>query len=312
MKNKRGISFNFAWLFAIIVGSVIIFIAIFATTQLIKTSRIEAETKVAAQLGIILNPIETNLEESKYAVISFPDETRFINRCRESGNFGRQIISTSVRSGIGDEFIEPEVENFFFNKYIFSKGVEQGKELNVLAKPFEMPYKVADLIFAYSGKYCFVNPPDDIEDEITDLELKNIDINSSAESCPRNSEIVCFESRNARCDINVNTKSQFVIKGNDELYYEGTLIYGAIFADPEIYECQIKRLMKRTAELAHLYAAKADFLSGKGCSSGLSSDLRNFASTVQNVKESRDLLFIVAPASESIRRKNENLACKLF
>ena len=57
MINKKGIEFNFAWLFAIIVGAVIIFIAIFATTSIIKRSRVESESKVAAELGIILNPI---------------------------------------------------------------------------------------------------------------------------------------------------------------------------------------------------------------------------------------------------------------
>jgi hypothetical protein len=311
MINKRGFEFSFAWLFAIIVGAVIIFIAIFAATQLIKTSRIEAETKVAAQLGILLNPIETSLEEAKYAVISFPEETRVFNTCRETGNFGRQILSTSVKTGFGD-FQEPEVENFFFNKYVFSNGIEQGKKLNVLAKPFEMPYKVADLIFAYSGEFCFVNPPDDIEDEITDLNLAGINISSNIDDCPLTGEIVCFNIGDNRCDIDVNLQSQKVVKDGDELYYEDNLIYGAIFADSEIYECQVKRLMKRDAELAHLYASKTEFLSGKGCASGLASELRNFASITQEIENSQELLLSVATAADSIRRKNENLLCRLF
>ena len=169
MKNKKALEFNFSWIFAIIVGAVIIFLAIYATVNIVRTSRVESDTKIAAQLGIILNPVETNLEESKYVVVKFPDETRVFNTCRNTGNFGRQIISASVKSRIGEEFQEPKVENFFFNKYIFSEKVEQGKELHVLAKPFEMPYKVADLIFASTKKYCFVNPPDEIKDEITDL-----------------------------------------------------------------------------------------------------------------------------------------------
>src|SRR3989344_7828439 len=193
MMNKKGIEFNFSWLFAIIAGAVIIFIAVYATVNIVKTSRVESDTKVAAQLGIILNPVETNLEESKYVVIKFPDETRFFNTCRETGNFGRQIISASVKSGIGEEFIEPEVENFFFNKYIFSDKTEQGKELHVLAKPFEMPYKVADLIFASTKKYCFVNPPDEIEDEITDLDIKIINVSSNENLCPITSIKDCFD-----------------------------------------------------------------------------------------------------------------------
>src|SRR3989344_3773451 len=112
MINKKALEFNFSWMFAIIAGAVIIFLAIYATVNIVRTSRVESDTKVAAQLGIILNPIETNLEESKYVVVKFPDETRVFNTCRNTGNFGRQIISASAKSGIGEEFIEPEVENF--------------------------------------------------------------------------------------------------------------------------------------------------------------------------------------------------------
>jgi len=307
--NKKGFEFGFAWLFAIIVGAVIIFISIYATTSLINTSRTEIDAKTAAQLGILLTPVETNLEESKYALITFPDETRVFNKCQERGNFGRQIISTSVRSGVGKEFQEPGVESFFFNKYLFSKDIEQGKKLYLLVKPFKMPYKVADLIFASSENYCFVNPPDDIEDEITDLNPKNMQISNSEEECSPRSNIVCF-ANGCEGDINVNLGSQSVVKGGRTLYYEGPLIYGAIFADPEIYECQVTRLMKRTSELAHLYAEKTEFLSGKGCSSGLANDLRNFASVVQ-INSSNDL-GLAAFEAENIRRKNGLLGCKLF
>ena len=118
MKNKRGFEFSFNWLFAIIVGAVIIFIAIFAATSFIDTSRRQSDAVTAEQLGILLNPVETSLEDIKYAVIGFPTETRVVNKCRETGNFGRQIISASVKSGIGDEFLNG-TENFFFNKYLF-------------------------------------------------------------------------------------------------------------------------------------------------------------------------------------------------
>lgn len=307
--NKRGFEFSFTWLFAIFVGAVIIFVAIFATTSLVKTSRTEADTKVASQLGTLLNPVETNLEESKYARISFPDETRVYNECDLRGNFGRQIISTSVRSGIGSEFQEPTVKNSFFNKYLFSKSVEEGKELHVFVKPFEMPYKVADLVFASSGEYCFVNPPTYVEDEVSDLGLGYIHLSGTEAECPSGSDIVCFGKTG--CDIDVNLGASVVLKDGKELYYTDSLIYGAIFAEPDIYECQVKRLMRRTGELAHLYASKTEFLSARGCSSTLSGDLREFASLNQ-IENSEELLSVVSPASENIRRKNENLICRLF
>ena len=185
MINKRGFEFSFAWIFAIIVGAVILFIAIFAATRLIDTSQTEQEAKISEQLGIILNPIETNLEDTKYAVIGFSDETKVFNSCRETGSFGRQGISTSTRSSIGKEFKDPGIENFFFNKYLFSNNVEQGKNLYLIVKPFEMPYKIADLIFASSDSYCFVDAPNDVEEDILDLGVEHVKTTSQDEDCER-------------------------------------------------------------------------------------------------------------------------------
>ncbi|MCH7568198.1 MAG: hypothetical protein IIA87_02140 [Nanoarchaeota archaeon] len=314
MKNKKGFEFGFAWIFAILAGAAILFLAVFATINLISTSRYEVDTKVAAQLGILLNPVETNLESGKYTVIEFPSETRVFNRCRETGNFGQQRISTSVKSGIGKEFQEQGVESVFYNKYIFSSGVEQGKKLHVFVKPLKMPYKIADLIFISSGNYCFINPPDIIEDEVLGLGLKNVKISSGVRECPKDSKVVCFSSRG--CDVNVDLQSRSVEKSGQTVYYEensdgeSSLIYGAIFADPEIYECQVKRLMKRTGELAHLYALKSEFLTGKGCTSGLAQELRNYANIVQ-IESSFNIRY-VAGLSEELRRRNNALSCELF
>jgi len=307
--NKKGFEFSFAWIFAIIVGATIIFLAIFAATSLIGSSRQEINTEVAAQLGILLNPIETNLETGKYSLIELPDETRFFNTCRNVGNFGSQGISTSVKRGIGEEFQDNGIEVSFFNKYIFSQSLEQGENLHVFSKPLKMPYKIADLVFLSSDDYCFVNPPIDIENEINSLSPGNINVSSSSSGCSRNSKIVCFVS--SGCDINVNLDSKSVSKiGQPEVTYEGELIYGAIFADSGIYECQVQRLMKRAGELAHVYAGKTEYLSAQGCSTNMQSDLIEYAS-LTNIKSSKELLF-VAESSEELRRKNERLNCRLF
>ena len=55
----------------------------------------------------------------------------------------------------------------FENKYIFSDREVEGKKFYVFSKPFEFPFKVTDLIYMTSSlkKYCFVNAPEDIEEE---------------------------------------------------------------------------------------------------------------------------------------------------
>ena len=57
--NKKGMEFGFAWLFAIIVGGVILFLAIFGVSKLIDTSQEEINTKVAVEFANVLDPLQT-------------------------------------------------------------------------------------------------------------------------------------------------------------------------------------------------------------------------------------------------------------
>jgi len=309
--NKKGFEMNFAWIFGILVGAIILGIALYATTGLIETEGKIGETEIAKQLGILLNPLETGLEEASYAVITLPIETQVINRCRTFGNFGKQIIVTNERNQIGGLGEEGE-EISFFNKYIFSQEIEEGKNLHLIMKPLKMPYKIADMVFASAENYCFVNPPSDILEEIDDLNPSHIFQEENLEDCLQENKIVCF-GNGEECDIEVNLGGNYVTKNGKTIYYEDSLIYGAIFADAEIYECQVERLMKRNAELAYLYAEKSNFLSGKGCSSNLGAELLNFATILQFEEDdtSAKLMEIVL-VSENLEERNEDLECELF
>ena len=303
---------NFAWIFGILVGAVILAIAIFATVNLVGTESKISETEVAKQLGILLNPVETNLEEAGYAVINLPAETQIINRCRTHGSFGKQIIATNERKGIGG-FGEEGEEISFFNKYIFSDEIEEGKNLYLIVKPFEMPYKIADLVFASASNYCFVNSPEDVSKEIGDLNPAHVSFSENAIDCSQESEKVCFGGASG-CNIEVNLQGQYVTKEGESVSYEGALLYGAIFAKPEIYECQVRRLMQRNAELAYLYADKTDFLSGKGCSSNLKPELLSFASELQFEEEDSSVtkLNTIYTSAKILEDRNDLLECELF
>lgn len=311
--NKKGIEFGFSWIFAIIVGSVILFLALFAVTKFVGTERRVSDTFVAAELNNLLHPIETNLEDSKYVKIGFLDETRVFNECVESGNFGKQQISTSSKLGFGNEWGDRSVRKSSFNKYIFSRETEEGKDLHVIVKPFKLPYKIGDLTFMYSGDYCFVNPVTEIEDEIDDLSAGGeigIEIVTNPTDCKQGDTIVCFNQ--IGCDINVNTGSQIVSHENEDVFYEGNLLLGAILSDIGIYECQLKRLMKRNSELARLYSSKALFLEGQGCSNNLGTELITFANSVASFSNSNDLTNVFRD-SEDLRRKNDAISrCKVF
>ena len=89
-KNKRGFEFSFGWIFAIIVGSAIIFLAIYAVASLVRNEKKILQSEAAKDLGILLNPLETNLESGKATYIKLNQETKIFNNCKEAGAFAAE------------------------------------------------------------------------------------------------------------------------------------------------------------------------------------------------------------------------------
>jgi len=313
MKNKKGLEFSFGWLFALVVGAAILFLAIYAAVKFISSEQTVQETEAAKQLETILTPIETGGEEAKaVAPIVFPAVTRVYNNCSTDGNFGEQSIRVSTL--FGNKWQEQGLPITSYDKYIFSPDLMQAKELYVFSKPFEMPFKVANLLFIWSDKYCFVNPTPEIENEITDLNLKNINITDNPNLCPKGSNKVCNAGDYAICNITVDSGAHSVTKNGRTVYYEGSLIYGAIFSEPDVYECQVKRLMKRTSELALLYNAKSGLIAAEseGCSSNLQGDLGVLAMQVAGLTSTSELVAINFLAEGLSEKEGQMKNCKLW
>jgi len=314
-QNKKALEMSFAWIFAILVGAVIIILAVYTAVKIIDSQRRATDSATAKELSTLLTPVETNLESAKTTSIAFSKETRLFNECNLNGNFGTQLISTAASSGIGNEWEKPGVASRFYNKYLFSSNPVQGKTLYILTKPFFMPYKVADLIYIWSENddYCLVNPPYDMESDVSGLNMKNINVSSSAAECPAGSIKICFSSSGCDVDVNLNSKTVKHRAQKTQVYSDAegdTLLYAAIFSDSVLYECQLQRLMKRTSELALLYASKSDFLSAKGCtSSSLQAELISYSALLKNATSS---LNSVSFMSEQIADSNDALECKLF
>lgn len=304
-KNRKAIEFSFTWLFAVIIGVVILVLAIYGVTKMMSTGQTETGTVAAKEIGILLNPLEINFESGKISSISIVTETRIYNKCENNSNFGNQIIQTSQKNF--GKFSEPSLEIKFPNKYIFSGDYEEGKRFNVFSKPFDFPFKTADLIYLTSSNkiYCFVSVSGSIEQELKNLNSSNLLL----KNCPAEAIKVCFGSGTG-CNITVNYNGGYVKKNSDTLYFEtDALMYGAIFSEKDVYECQVKRLMMRTQELADIYNKKAAFLEQKNCNSNL--DLSTFKALLGNYKTSKDLpgLFI---KSNEIKDANDEEICKLW
>ena len=154
-------------------------------------------------------------------------------------------------------------------------------------------------------KYCFIDAPDDIETEISNINQDNFYL----DDCPEDALDVCFES--GSCDIYVNQNQNYVDKNGTKVYFEGdALMYAGIFSDAETYECQLKRLMMRVSSIALLYRDKASFVARNNCNSnlgGLSSLYTSTGSFGSSVNLG-SLGFIV----NDLEDKNELAQCKIW
>ncbi len=309
--NKEGfLQMSFAWLFAIIVGAVILFLAIFIVTKMIGTQEEVTSVKTAKEIGVLLNPLETGFEIGKTTMIAFPTETRIYNKCDNvSGFFGKQGIQISQKSF--EKWTKTDLEVSFPNKYIFSGDYSEGKIFYIFSKPLDFPFKVTDLIYLTSSEksYCFMDAPEHIQDELEALDQKNIFIEECDEL--KNNTEVCF--RTLGCDIDVDYLSEKIMKNNENIYFKtDALMYAAIFSDSEVYNCQLQRLMQRLDQLAQIYKDKESFISQKGCSSNLGGDLIGLGNSARELSSSHNINSVWNFA-ETIQDKNElNSQCKLF
>ena len=300
---KKGyLQISFTWLFAIIAGAFILFLAIFMTSKLIGTEQVALDAKTGKEIGVLLNPVEIGFESAKSTIMTLPVETRINTKCEEDNKFGGQIINLSQKSF--GKWTNTDIKVRFINKYIFSENPE-GKSFYIFAKPFELGFKVTDLIYMTSSEkeYCFKNAPEDIEEEIEFLNQKNL----VTENCREDSIEICFSGS---CDIAVNYDSKYVMKDGSKMYFnDDSLMYAAIFSDSEDYECQVKRLMQRVANLALLYEDKANFVSNVGCNSNL--NLLRLKNTAESLGSSANLK-LVSDTADEINDLNNFAECRLW
>jgi len=314
IKNKRGaLEFSFTWIFAIIAGMFILFLAIYGVTKFIDISKSSQSAQGAMTIGVLTNPLESSFETAKRTTIRTPVETRIYTDCKNNTFFGKQVIEISEKTY--NKWSNQELHNFP-NKYMFSENPVEGKTFYLFSKSFELPFKVADLIYLTStkDKYCFRNAPSDIKEEIEVLTGNNLSVNENfftkISDCPLESINICF-SGGSNCDVNV--KEDYVEKNGERMYYEGeALMYAAIFSNKEDYECQLDRLMSRTGQLSDIYRDKSNFVFEKtGCDSGLSVQLVLLKNIAENIEGSETINTVYNIAGD-LSRENEYGECRLW
>ena len=309
MNKKGALEISFSWMFAIIVGIFILFLAIFAVTKILKTEETISDTKISKEIEAILSPLETGFESMVSTSFTLPTESRIYNGCSDEEPFGKQIISLSQKSF--NKWSDGGLESSFENKYIFSSFPIEGKKFYVFSKPIEMPFKVADLTYIISSEinYCFkgVDEYGEIKDELEQVAADNL--YTILEDCPENSMNVCF-GNNDDCDISVDMSNGKTEKEGDILFFHrnDALMYASIFSSSEVYDCQLTRIAFRIKSLAQLYLGKASFISKHGCYSNVG--LESLASISSGV-DSSSFGYIVS-LSEDSKLKNDRSGCKLW
>lgn len=322
--NKQGFEFSFGWLFSLLVGAAILFLAVYGVTSLVRTERMVQDTLSARQLEIILQPLETQSFEAgiRPQNISFPSDTRLLFTCNKEGVFGTETIAVASRSGIGKAWQDAGVGSTLADKYLFAEPQVEGRTFYLFTKPLHLPFKVTDLIFIWTKPYCFVQAPQQVEDDFAALGINgsSIEMATSLSACTRGSTRVCFGGGGSAfadgCDISVDVTAQRVQKEGRAVYYEGPLLYGALFSTPEVYDCVLARVMKRAASLARLYddTSKLIARSSNGCSSALQPVLASYISAV-NTSDSKAVyrsLHELTLEAEQLRLAQQPLTCPLW
>ena len=305
MKKRGFLQIPFAWLFAIIVGAVILFLAVYISMKLIGTEQTTQDAKAGKEIGVLLNPLETGFETGKTTTLNMPVETRIYSRCSNQGIFGEQTIRVSQKNF--NKWSETDIDVSFPNKYLFSENFVEGKKFFIFSKPFNFPFKVADLIYITSKNYCFISAPEEVAEEVADLKQENLFL----ENCPEKSTNVCFLG-GAECEINIDYNAGYVSKKTGKVYFNNdALMYAGIFSEDNLYECEAKRLMQRVAQLTLLYNNKAELVSKSGCNSNLGSELsqlNNFAGTFSGTINLNAMNSVV----KKLEEKNDVAECRLW
>lgn len=307
-KRKKAIAMSFNWIFAIIAGGFILFLAIYAAVKLINIGQLTTSTETSASLVSLFDPLETGLASGKASEISFVKQSKLSFDCDEQiDNFGVQYLSFAEKT-FGDKYGTEGERIVIRDKYVFTDNILEGKRLYYFTKPFFIGFKVTDLLMMYTEKqnYCIYNADDDFIDEIEGLNLKNIYFPNSSEKCEGMK--ICFGG-NRNCDTKIH--EDYVLKNGKRLYYDGELLYAAIFSSPEIYECNIKRIKRRYNELANIYLKKIEIIKRKECEPTLGPKLS--ASINIEIKNSKDLVLfndLIKDIDSINKRANEG--CKLY
>jgi hypothetical protein len=286
-KVRKSQLSSFAWIFSIIVGAVFFFLAFFFVTQYgKKTAEPQREAIVESGISVLVEPFSAigSLVEAQGSVLEFPPETYVEFGCNVDGDYSEiKARSTKERTF---SLIKKAYDKYIFSSAITTKGKEN---YFAFSMPLKDPFYIATPVIIVTNNYCFSLPSYEMEEELKAISEK-INLTKyrfNFTGCPPGYLKVCGDTSTSGCNISINSlpacggKCGYV----GGKFWWGDLVYPAIFADSEVYNCNLKRILGRMETLADIYKAKANNL--QGCSVGqIVSSLDSLKNTINKVKNS--------------------------
>jgi len=304
---------EFAWIFAVIVGALILFLAFYFVGTKLLSQEQEQKTVQAQSLDILLNPFAQfgNIGATTANIIDLQQKSTITFECEKQG----QELGTNTITMTAKEAAIPRV---VYDKYIFSEQTVEARKLQGISLPFQMPWRVADIIilWPYDARYCFISAPSSIKAKLsnetsTGLNISSLYFVNNAASCPENSTTVCFGASGS-CDILVNIQQGSTRKLGTVYFAGEALMYASIFSDKQIYECNVKRLASRLYSEASVYDERTRALASKGCTATYNLAALKKAATDVSSSASQSNLNSLYQASQVIQNQNNVGDCSLF
>src|SRR3989344_9487298 len=134
MQNKKGfLDISFSWVFAVIVGAIILFGAIYFVNKSANIQNSISSATTGTGLLNLLTPLETGLESGKSITITLSVNSRINHNCNSFGTFGKETIW--IDEFINKKWTSQNIKIDPIDKYLFFPKVLEGKELYVFSKP---------------------------------------------------------------------------------------------------------------------------------------------------------------------------------
>ncbi len=264
MRKKSQLSAQFAWIFVLIAGTIILIFFI----SLVYKQKAISEQKLSAK---VLNQLETiitgaGLSPGTSKPIDTPElEINFV--CDEDGYSDYSI------KGLAKE--TPR-------SIIFAPDIIKGKKVLAWALSWDVPFRAANFLYLSDPniKYVLINPPSAITRDLP--EDFNIEISSAITGISTKGlhklKLVLFETQapvtitNPYPDVEVSAVNialstiTFYTKNTlaqeDSIsYLDSSSLYGAVFSQDAVsYKCNMKKASKKLNLLSQIYASRQEEL----------------------------------------------------